>query len=215
MQKAIVLGASGLTGSELVNQLLEDDYFDEIILFLRKKLPLSHPKLIQHCIDFNTLENYKDLIKADVVFCCLGTTIKNAGSQDAFKKVDFYYPTEFAKIAKQQGMKSFYLQSSLGADSKSDNFYLKTKGQTEEVIQQLDFESFASLRPSILLGQRSEFRFGEMIGKIGMQLFSFIFIGKLKHYKAIHVKKVAQAMITQAKLKMPGNLIIENEEIVN
>lgn len=214
MKTAIIIGATGLTGKALLNQILQDEQFNKVILFLRKELPIKHAKLIQHTIDFNHLDNYKDLIKGDVVFCCLGTTIKTAGSKEAFKKVDFTYPTEFAKIAKQNGISSFLLQSSLGADAASNNFYLKVKGETEDTVKNLSFNSFATFRPSMLLGDRAEFRFGESIGKIVMQLFSFLFIGKLKRYKAIHVNNVASAMIKHSKLNKLGNTIIENEEMI-
>lgn len=215
MKTAILIGATGLTGQVLLNQLLHDDYFNDVVVFVRKKMNITHSKLTQHCIDFNALDSCKHLIKGDVVFCCIGTTIKTAGSQDAFKKVDYFYPTEFAKIAKQNKISTFCLQSSLGADSKSNNFYLKVKGETEDFIRQLNFVSFASYRPSMLLGNRSEFRLGENIGKIVMQGLSFMFIGKLKRYKAIHVNQVANAMIKYVKSNKPGNVIIENEEMVN
>ncbi len=214
MKTAIIIGASGLTGQSLLNQLLQDEQFDTVILFLRKELNITHKKLTQHCIDFNALDAYKDLIKGDAVFCCLGTTIKTAGSQVAFKKVDYTYPTEFAKIAKQNNVSTFCLQSSLGADSKSTNFYLKVKGETEDFIRQLNFVSFASFRPSMLLGNRTEFRLGENIGKIVMQGLSFMFIGKLKRYKAIHVNQVASAMIKHSTANKTGNVIIENEEML-
>jgi len=194
---------------------LQDNYFSQVEVFVRKNIDVNHPKLIQHCIDFNTIESYKDLIKGDVVFCCLGTTIKTAGSQDAFKKVDYFYPTEFAKIAKQNNVSTFCLQSSLGADSKSANFYLKVKGETEQTIAQLHFNSFATFRPSMLLGNRTEFRFGEQIGKIVMQTLSFGFIGKLKRYKAIHVNKVSIAMITYAKSDKKGMKLLKMKKCYN
>lgn len=214
MKTAIIIGATGLTGQALLNQLLQDDYFNHVIVFVRKKINLTHTKLTQHSIDFNSLDSYKNLIKGDVVFCCMGTTIKVAGSQDAFKKVDYNYSTEFAKISKFNNISTFCLQSSLGADSKSSNFYLKVKGETEQALEQLHFNSFASFRPSMLLGDRTEFRLGEKIGKLIMQSLSFAFIGKLKRYKAIHVNQVASAMIKHVKSNKPGNIIIENEEMV-
>jgi len=214
MKTAIIIGATGLTGQALLNQLLHDDYFNHVVMFVRKKIEIAHTKLTQHCIDFNTLDLYKDLIKGDVVFCCMGTTIKTAGSQEAFKKVDYTYPTEFAKLAKQNNVNIFCLQSSLGADAKSTNFYLKVKGETEQALEQLHFNSFATFRPSMLLGDRTEFRLGEKIGKVVMQGLSFAFVGKLKRYKAIHVNQVASAMIKQVKLNTTGNVIIENEEMV-
>ena len=214
MKTAIILGATGLTGKALLSKLLLDSTYTSVKSFARKPIELEHPKLIQNTIDFNNLTNYIDLIKGDIVFCCLGTTIKTAGSQEAFQKVDYTFPTEFAKIAKQNGITAFYLQSSLGADSKSNNFYLKVKGETEEAIRNLSFNSFATFRPSMLLGDRTEFRFGEVIGKIMMQALSFIFIGKLKRYKAIHVNQVASAMVKQSKLNKQGNTVIENEEMI-
>lgn len=110
-----------------------------MIVFVRKKIEITHSKLTQHCVDFNALDSCKDLIQGDVVFCCMGTTIKVAGSQEAFKKVDYTYPTEFAKIAKQNNVSTFCLQSSLGADSKSSNFYLKVKGETEQSFGAITF----------------------------------------------------------------------------
>ena len=214
MKTAIIIGASGLTGKALLYQLLQDDTFSRVTIFVRKELAISHNKLNQQVIDFNNLNSYKEYIKGDIVFCCMGTTIKTAGSQEAFKKVDFIFPTEFAKIAKQNGISTFMLQSSLGADARSNNFYLKVKGETEEEIRNLNFQSFGTFRPSMLLGDRLEFRLGEKIGKIVMQLFSFLFIGKLKRYKAIHVNQVAKAMIKQSKQNKTGNTIIENEEMI-
>jgi uncharacterized protein YbjT (DUF2867 family) len=214
MKTAIIIGATGLTGKALLNQVLHDEYFNHVILFVRKKIDVTHNKLTQYSVDFDALDSYKNLIKGDVVFCCMGTTIKTAGSQEAFKKVDFNYPVEFAKIAKQNNVNVFCLQSSLGADSNSNNFYLKTKGETEDYIRQLNFGLFASFRPSMLLGNRTEFRLGESIGKIVMQALSFAFIGKLKRYKAIHVNEVSTAMIKHAKSNITGNVISENEEML-
>lgn len=214
MKTAIIIGATGLTGQALLNQLLKDDYFNHVIVFVRKKIEVTHAKLTQHCVDFNVLDSYKDLIVGDVLFCCVGTTIKTAGSQEAFKKVDFTYPFEFAKLAKENSVSVFCLQSSLGADAKSNNFYLKTKGETEDAIRALNFQSFATFRPSMLLGDRTEFRLGEKIGKVVMQALSFVFIGKLKRYKAIHVNQVANAMIKFAKSDKVGNAIVENEEML-
>lgn len=214
MKTAIIIGASGLTGKALLYQLLQDDSFSRVIVFVRKELTIAHTKLTQHAIDFNDLNSCKDLIKGDVVFCCMGTTIKTAGSQEAFKKVDFTYPVEFAKLAKENNVPVFCLQSSLGADAKSNNFYLKTKGETEDAIRNLNFQSFATFRPSMLLGDRTEFRLGEKIGKVVMQALSFAFIGKLKRYKAIHVKQVASAMIKHSKAENTGNAVIENEAML-
>lgn len=202
---ALLLGASGLVGNEVVNQLLmENDvdsefYFNKVKVYVRKPLSIVHPKLEQYVVNFDSLTDYNSLINGDVVFCCMGTTIKAAGSKEAFIKVDYTYPLAFAKIAKQNGVDKFLLVSSLGADSGSSNFYLKVKGDIEQALTLLQFKSFIILRPSMLLGDRKEFRLTELIGKFFMKIFSFIFIGKLKMYKAIEASVVAKAMIRLSK----------------
>lgn len=214
MKTAIILGATGLTGTELLKQLLNDDYYKKIVLFSRKSTNIKHCKLTEYITDFDQLLKIKHLIIGDIVFCCLGTTIKAAGSKTAFRKVDFNYISDFALLAKQNGLNHFYLQSSLGADSQSNNFYLKIKGETENTIKKLNFESFAIFRPSMLLGNRIEFRFGETLGKLAMRFFSFLFIGRLKLYKAIDAKQVAKAMIYESKLNKVGNFVFENDKLL-
>ncbi|MCF8422764.1 MAG: NAD(P)H-binding protein [Bacteroidia bacterium] len=215
MKTAIILGATGLTGTELVKQLLNDDYYKKVVLFSRKSTNINHCKLTEYITDFDQLHKIKHLIIGDIVFCCLGTTIKAAGSKTAFREVDFKYISDFAEFAKQNGLNQFYLQSSVGADSKSKNFYLKTKGETENAIRKLDFESFTIFRPSMLLGNRIEFRFGETLGKLVMQFFSFLFVGRLKLYKAIDAKQVAKAMIYESKLNKVGNFVFENDKLLD
>ena len=215
MKTAIILGATGLTGTELLKQMLNDDYYKKVVLFSRESTNINHCKLTEYITDFDLLHKIKHLIIGDIVFCCLGTTIKAAGSKTAFRKVDFKYISDFAEFAKQNGLNQFYLQSSLGADSKSKNFYLKTKGETENAIRKLDFESFTIFRPSMLLGNRREFRFGETLGKLVMQFFSFLFVGRLKLYKAIDAKQVAKAMIYESKLNKVGNFVFENDKLLD
>lgn len=196
---AIVLGATGLIGNELVHLLLADRAFEKVKIFVRKSVLLAHPKLEQHIINFDAIENYSTVITGDVCYCCIGTTINTAGSKEAFTKVDYTYPTTFAAIAKKNGVANFLLVSSIGANKKASNFYLKVKGDTEYALEQLDFIHLALFRPSMLLGKRSEFRLGETIGKIIMKLFSFVFIGSLKVYKPIEASTVARAMIILSK----------------
>jgi uncharacterized protein YbjT (DUF2867 family) len=233
---AIILGASGLVGSEVLKQLLADKdvaddvaqntsnlsvnsgkepdpSFEKIKIFVRKPIAIHHPKLEQIIVDFDTIGNYSDSIKGDVVFCCLGTTIATAGSKEAFIKVDHTYPLEFAKIAKQNGVESFLLISSVGADKTASNFYLKVKGDIEFALEKLKFESLIIIRPSMLLGDRKESRFAESAGKIFMKLFSFAFIGKLKKYKAIQASAVAKAMIRLSKMKIEGSAVFLSDEL--
>ncbi|MGB3947384.1 MAG: NAD(P)H-binding protein [Bacteroidia bacterium] len=196
---AIIIGATGLIGNELLNLLLNDSEFEKVKIFVRKSQSITNSKLEQHIVNFDSIENFSSLITGDVCYCCLGTTINTAGSKEAFTKVDYTYPTEFAKIAKNNGIANFLLISSIGANKNSSNFYLKVKGDTEYALEQLNFKHLALLRPSMLLGKRTEFRLGESIGKIAMKLFSFAFIGSLKAYKAIEATTVAKAMIVLSK----------------
>jgi uncharacterized protein YbjT (DUF2867 family) len=210
---AIVLGSTGLIGGHVVNILLNDETFDKVITFVRKPLPINHAKLEQQVVNFDDIKSYSHLIKGDVIFCCLGTTIKTAGSQAAFKKVDFEYPLNFAKAGKQNGVKQYLIISSIGATTHTSNFYLKTKGEIENEIKKLNFESFTALRPSMLLGDRKEFRLGESIGKLIMTVFSFLFIGPLKRYKAVQASVVAKAMVNQSKLMLQGEKVVLSDEI--
>jgi uncharacterized protein YbjT (DUF2867 family) len=215
MKTAIILGATGLTGTELLKQLLNDDHYQKIILFSRKSTNIKNSKLTEHITDFDQLHKIEHLIIGDIIFCCLGTTIKTAGSKTAFRKVDFNYISDFALLAKQNGLNQFYLQSSIGADSKSNNYYLKIKGETENAIKKLNFESFTIFRPSMLLGNRIEFRFGETLAKLAMRFLSFLFVGRLKLYKAIDAKQVAKVMIYESKLNKVGYFVFENDKLLN
>lgn len=210
---AIVLGASGLVGNELVQQLLADANYRSIAVFVRKELPIKHSKLTQQITDFDHLEKHAEQIKGDVVFCCLGTTIKVAGSQEAFTKVDYHYPLKFAKIAKQNGVPKYILVSSIGANSETSNFYLNIKGSLEKQLQKLNFNALIAVRPSMLLGDRKEFRLGEVIGKIFMKLLGLILIGKLKRYKGIEARTVAKAMIKLAQSDSSSFEIIQSEKL--
>jgi len=210
---AIVLGSTGLIGGYVLALLLNDNAFDKVKVFVRKPLSINHPKLEQHIINFNDSGSFEKLVTGDVIFCCLGTTIKTAGSQDAFKKVDYEYPLEFAKAGKQNGVHEYLIISSIGATTDTANFYLKTKGEIETAIKNLNFESFVILRPSMLLGNRKEIRFGEIIGKVVMQAISFLFIGSLKKYKAIQASVVAKAMVKQSKSEIKGTTVLLSNKI--
>ena len=213
VKNAIVIGATGLIGNYCLEELLQQESYAEIISFTRKPLNISHPKHKNQVIDFDKLENYKSQIIATDVYCCLGTTIGTAGSQEAFKKVDYEYPVKFAQVAKENGTEQYIVISSLGANKNASTFYLKTKGEMEEALKKINFPSLLILRPSILLGPRKEFRFGELIGKFIMQALGILFIGSLKKYKGIHAKKVAHAMIKYAQHSSKRMRILESTEI--
>jgi uncharacterized protein YbjT (DUF2867 family) len=210
---AILLGSKGLIGNHVLHLLLTDNDYEKVKVFVRKPLLINHPKLEQYIVNFNDSNSFEKLVTGDVIFCCLGTTIKIAGSQDAFRKVDYKYPLTFAQAGKQNNVKQYLIISSMGATTSTSNFYLKTKGEVEAAIKNLNFYSFVILRPSMLLGDRKEFRLGEIIGKVVMQAISFLFIGSLKKYKAIQANTVAQAMIRQSKTATEGVTVLLSDKI--
>lgn len=215
MKTALVIGSTGLIGSQLLSLLLESDHYDKVIIFVKRDARIKHKKLTQHIIDFDNLESYRQWVAGDDFFCTIGTTIKNAGSKEAFKKVDYEYPRLFATLASDNKVQRFLIISSLGADSSSTNFYLKTKGEIENFLKNCKFESVSILRPSLLLGNRKEFRLGEKIGAFLMSLVSFFLIGNLKKYKPIQSEIVAKALITIAQNKDSGFNIYESDAIAN
>lgn len=210
---AIIVGASGLIGSLLLDILLEKDYYKEVIIFVRKDLGLKHPKCTQYIINFDNAESYKDLVRGDDLYCCLGTTIKAAGSQDAFRKVDFDYPVLFAQLAKMNGVKQFLIVTSMGANRNSSVFYMKTKGECEAAVRSAEIDSVSVFRPASLFGKRNEFRVSEAISIPVFKTLSFLLIGKLKKYRPIAASQVARAMFEIAKLNKCGYSVYESDEI--
>ncbi len=213
MKTALIIGSSGLIGKQLLNYLLESTAYEKVIAFNKRDIGSNHPKLEQHLIDFDNIVTYENLIKGDDFFCTIGTTIKKAGSKEAFRKVDYSYPKQFAEIAKTNNVKHFLIVSSLGANEKSSNFYIKTKGEIENFLIKSNFESLSIFRPSILAGDRDEFRLGEKFGLLFMNLFSFLFTGNLKKYKPIASEIVAKGMFTVAQKNKLGVSIYESDFI--
>ena len=203
MKTALVAGYTGLIGSQLLTILLESSYYDKVIAIGRRSLDIQHPKLIQQKIDFSNIQ--LDDPNVDDVYCCLGTTMKKAGSKDKFRLVDFNYPVSLASFCLNNGAKQFLLVSSMGADAKSNIFYNQVKGEVENAISKLGYPRLDIFRPSLLLGPRGESRFAEDLGKAGMKLFGFLFIGPLKNYKAIESSRVAKAMLYFAQEEGAGN----------
>jgi uncharacterized protein YbjT (DUF2867 family) len=196
MQKtALVFGATGLTGSYLINELTQNNDYSVIKVFNRSSQQYNNEKIEEHLVDFNKIHEYAHEFTGDEVFCCLGTTIKKAGSKAKFFAIDHDLPINIAKICAVNHCDSFIAISSIGANAKSSNYYLRAKGLMEKDILELDFKYTAFVRPSMLLGKRNESRPAESIGKVVMKLFGFLLIGRLKNYKAIHAKTVAKAMI--------------------
>ena len=206
--KAAVTGSTGFIGSILLNLLKHDNDFSEVQVLSRRPIALSDK--------FNVLIgdiSTQELATTDVAFCAIGTTIANAGSKEAFHKVDHDLVIDFAKNAKAAGAKTFVLVSSVGANPKASNFYLKVKGETEKDLEAIGFESLIILRPSMLMGERKEFRLGELVGKGVMTLVNPLMIGSLSKYKGIQGKTVANAMIKLGKENLKGVHALEGNDL--
>jgi uncharacterized protein YbjT (DUF2867 family) len=209
---AIIAGASGEVGKHLLNYLLEDNEYVEVISLVRSSSLVEHQKLNNQSIDFEKIASLPSMT-ADALFCCLGTTIKKAGSQAAFEKVDYEYVVNLAKWAKQIGVKQFHVVSAMGADANSNVFYSKVKGRMEEELQQIGIASTYIYRPSLLDSEREESRPAERIGILLFRLLRILFIGPMKKYASIKVQDVAKGMWQQSKAAKDGYYIIESDKI--
>ncbi len=197
-------GGSGLIGSHCLRNLLADDRYEQVVALVRRPLAVYHPKLKQKTVDFNRLEHVVEFLRADEVFCCLGTTIRIAGSKDEFRKVDFHFPLQLARLASSSNVRQFLMVTSLGADPNSSVFYNRVKGEVEREVAKLPFSAIHFFRPSLLLGNRPEFRLGERIGARLMETVRFLMVGKWRRYRAIRASVVARAMVNAARLDLPG-----------
>jgi uncharacterized protein YbjT (DUF2867 family) len=212
-KSALLIGASGLVGGHCLRFLLEDPSYANVLILVRKPLPEKHDKLTQLVFDFNELEAIGKCPRVDDVYCCLGTTIKKAGTQEAFRKVDFDYPVRIAALTQHCGANQFLLISSLGADSHSRIFYNRVKGEVEEAIRKISFTAFHVFRPSLLLGERKEPRTGEKAGAFIMSGLKYAMGGPLKKYRPIQARDVANAMVRVAQMNLTGVNIFESQRI--
>ena len=211
---AIVFGATGLTGSELVRQLLADDRYSKVKVFVRRHPGPDHEKLIIHVTDIADTDSYRDELTGDDLFICLGTTIKKAGSVKAMEVADRDVPAAIARAARNNGVSSVAVVSSIGADSWSRNYYLRIKGEMEMEIAGTGFDRTIIVRPSILLGKRNEFRFGEEAGRVVMKALKYLLIGRLRKYRGIEARDVAKGMIRLINVQpKPEAIVFESDEL--
>ncbi|PWT73512.1 MAG: semialdehyde dehydrogenase [Bacteroidetes bacterium] len=214
--KAIVLGATGMVGSELVRQLISEEQFHYIDILSRRPLEIQNPKLSVKLVKFDDMNSYRSAIdKADTIFCCIGTTMKNVrGNKVLYRKIDYDIAMDAAKFGLEKGVGQYVLVSAVGANPMSGNFYLRLKGEVEDAIHGLPFESTYIMRPSMLFGKREEFRWGEVISKPIIQVASAVLSGSLRKYKPIDAKDVARAMIGAAQERLAGFHICEYGEMM-
>ena len=210
--RSAVAGASGLVGGCLVRHFSEDPAFGEVPLLVRKELPSLAPKVLQRGVDFGAL-SAGQLGRPDAVFCALGTTIAIAGSQEAFRKVDFDAVVHLARAASEAGARQFLVVSSLGADPKASSFYLRVKGEMEKALRALPFEGLQLFRPSLLLGDRKEFRVGERVASLLAAPLGWAMVGPAARYRPIQADAVAAAMVRVAKGAPVGANVYESDRI--
>lgn len=208
---ALLAGATGLVGSHVLQHLLADSAWTGVVTIGRRLIPQRHDKLEQRIVDFDSLT---DLPHIDDVFCCLGTTIKQAGSQAAFRRVDHDYVVALARAGLRAGATQFLLVSAIGADPAARVFYSRVKGETEADVRKLPYRAIQIFRPSLLLGERAEFRLGERIAIMAAPLLSWLLFGRLRRYRPIHAAVIARAM-TRIALEAPrGPNVLEYDAMI-
>lgn len=210
---AIVIGATGLTGGLLVKQLLSDERYDKIKIISRRTTGLTDTKIEEKLCHLLEYDTWKDEIKGDHLFCCIGTTRKKTPDLEEYKKIDLGIPLHAAQFGKRNGVKTFSVISAIGANSSSSIFYNKLKGEMEEAVLSEGPDRVYVMRPSIIDGQRGEKRLMELIGLGLFRLLGFLFIGKLRKYRMIHARDIALAMIIAAN-SVKASTVFESDEIV-
>jgi uncharacterized protein YbjT (DUF2867 family) len=199
---ALIAGATGLVGRQCLPLLLER--YERVVALGRRAALPAHERLAEHVVDFERLAEHAELLRGDDLFCCLGTTIKAAGSQEAFRRVDHDYVVELARLASGKDVRRFFLVSALGADAGSRVFYNRVKGETEDALRQLPFFAVHIVRPSLLLGDRDESRPAERLGQVFGRLAGPLFIGPLAPYRAIPAADVAATLVACADSDATG-----------
>lgn len=209
MKGAAIAGATGLTGQQVLNRLLDDGGFDPVVAVLRKPMHRGHPRLREKVVEFDLLSALAP-VALDVAFCCLGTTIRKAGSKNAFRAVDHGHVLSFARWSKASGVRHFLFVSSISSGLDSPNFYLRVKAEAERDLEAIGFEWLDIFQPGFLLGTRGESRPGERIGQAVVQGIQFALVGPLERYRGIAVSALGAAMVARAKA--PGDQGVRRHE---
>ncbi|NMT63146.1 NAD-dependent epimerase/dehydratase family protein [Marinobacter orientalis] len=195
--KVMLLGATGLTGGKVLQGLLARDEISAVVTPVRRPVSLSHAKLEQHEMDFDRLDEHGELFAVDGIICCLGTTIKKAGSREQFRKVDYSYPLKAAELGQANGAKAFVLMSAIAASSSSTVFYNRVKGELENAVKALGYPCLSIYQPSLLLGEREEHRPAEALAMKAIPLINRALIGPLERFRGIKADTVAKAMVNE------------------
>lgn len=210
---ALVAGATGLVGRELLQQLLADPYYSQVIAVTRRPTGIVHERYKEQVVDFDRLDSYAGSLVADDVFCCMGTTIKQAKSREVMYRIDVEYPLALAMLAREQGASQYVLISAMGANAASRIWYSRMKGELEQQLQALAYPSLAIVRPALLLGERQERRAGESAASLLFRGLNGLFKGPLKRYKAIEASAVARAMAAIARSGARGVHAYSNADL--
>ncbi len=213
-RSCLILGASGLVGGHLLRFVLDDPEYTNVVVLGRRSLGIESSKLVEVVVDFDRPETYRAHAAVDDVFSCLGTTIKKAGSQEAFRKVDYEYPLAIARAASEARARQYLIVTAVGADSKSRVFYNRAKGEVEDALRSVAFpDGLKIFHPSLLLGDRDESRSGERVASVVMKATSGLFMGGLKRYRAIDASQVARAMWKAARTEPSGERVYEGASL--
>ncbi|MDQ1911810.1 NAD(P)H-binding protein [Paenibacillus sp. GD4] len=214
MKKALVAGATGLVGRELVRILLNQEEYAKVTVLVRRRMNLEHPKLEQLVVDYDRLEGLAgELVEGASLFCTLGTTMKQAGSKELFELVDYEYPMTLGRLAKRYGAEQMLIVTAMGAKRGSLFYYNRVKGKVEEELGKLGLPKLCIFRPSLLLGDRQEKRAGEQAAMKAADKLPFLFSGPLERYKPIRAEQVAAAMAAAANNNIEGTRIYESRDI--
>lgn len=210
---ALVLGATGLVGGQVLDLLLASPRYGRVSVVGRRALDRQHPRLVQHVTDMDRMAEHPDWFAVDDVFCCLGTTIAAAGSQEAFRRVDHDYVVQAAELAARGGAARYLLVSSSGASAGSRIFYSRTKGEAEDGVRATTIPGVTLLRPSLLLGDREENRPGEALAQKVAPVLNRVLVGPLRRYRGVDARVVARAMVRLAGDEPRGVRVVESEQI--
>lgn len=212
-RRAIVIGATGMVGKAILDELLQDSNFSEVIAITRRPLERTEPSFKNLVVDFDRLDQHAEQLNADDIFCALGTTIRHAGSKKAFRHVDYEIPLTLAGIAADNGALAFHLVSAVGANANSSVFYLRVKGELESALSKLPYRSVNHFRPAMLEGHREPKRLREEVGVVFSHTISFVLVGPWRKYRAIKATAVAKAMVITALREHAGVRVFESDAI--